>query len=104
MDPMTRRTPMKRRPAGIPAHGGLSSARGGLTIVLSISFTVLPGPAMAGDGQWTGLTQCFINGRWVTVRGNCPSSGGGGGASSGSGGGAGAAGGLYGGFYSLGYA
>lgn len=95
---------MKRRPAGIPAHGGLSCALAGLTIVFSISFTVLPGPAMAGDGQWTGLTQCFINGRWVTVRGNCPASSGGGGTSSGTGGGTGAAGGLYGGFYSLGYA
>lgn len=73
-----------------------------LTIILSISFTVLPGRAMAGDGgQYSGVTNCFIDGRWVTVRGNCPAPSGGG---TSSGGGSGAGGALYGGFYSLGYA
>ena len=79
-----------------------------LTIILSISFTVLPGLVSAGDGgQYSGVTNCFIGGRWVTVRGNCPAPSGGGGTSGGgtsSGGGSGAAGALYGGFYSLGYA
>src|SRR5512140_2036545 len=101
---MTWRAPMMRRFAGMAAWAEVSCALVGLTILLSISSTVLPGRAMAGDGQWTGLTQCFIDGRWVTVRGNCPAPSGGGGTSSGSGGGTGAAGGLYGGFYSLGYA
>jgi len=74
-----------------------------LTIILSISFTVLPALASAGDGgQFSGVTNCFINGRWVTVRGNCPAPSGGGGTASG--GGSGAAGAIQGGFYSLGYA
>lgn len=79
-------------------------------LIVGVSiFSVVPtGLATAGDGQWTGLTQCFINGRWVTVRGNCPAPSGGGASSGGGGssssGGTGAAGGLYGGFYSLGYA
>lgn len=77
-------------------------------ILLSLPLVVLPAGVSAGNGgQWTGLTQCLINGRWVTVRGNCPAPSGGGtatGSGSSSGGGAGAAGALYGGFYSLGYA
>lgn len=65
-----------------------------LIVGVSIFSVVHTGRAMAGDGQWTGLTQCFVNGRWVTVRGNCPAPSGGGGTSSGSGGGTGAAGGC----------
>ena len=42
-------------------------------VILSISVTVLPDLVSAGDGgQFSGVTNCFINGRWVTVRGNCP--------------------------------
>lgn len=74
-----------------------------LTIILSFCFAVLLGSVSAGyGGQFSGVTNCFIDGRWVTVRGNCPAPSGGGGTSSG--GGAGAGGALYGGFYSLGYA
>jgi hypothetical protein len=35
-----------------------------------------------GSGQWTGISQCYINGTFVTVRGNCPASTGGGNAGS----------------------
>jgi hypothetical protein len=80
----------------------------GLAILLSISFAVLPGRVSAGGGgQFSGVTNCFVGGRWVTVKGNCPAPSGGGASSGGgtsSGGGAGPAGALYGGFYSLGYA
>ena len=38
-------------------------------------MVVSAAPAMA---DWAGVSQCFINGKWVTVKGNCPVSGGGG--------------------------
>jgi hypothetical protein len=30
-----------------------------------------------GSGSFAGVSQCYVNGTWVTVKGNCPSSGGG---------------------------
>ncbi len=71
-----------------------------LSVFLLISFIAFASPSIAGDGAWTGLTQCYIGGRWVTVRGNCPAPSGGGGGASQSGAGAG----LYGAAYSLGFA
>lgn len=75
-----------------------------LAIILSITFTIPPGRVSAGDGGgFSGVTNCFIKGRWVTVRGNCPAAPSSGGGGTSSGGGSGAAGAIQGGFYSLGY-
>jgi hypothetical protein len=45
-------------------------------LLISLVLLVLNLPAaLAQDtvqGQWTGLTQCYVNGTWITVRGNCP--------------------------------
>ncbi len=78
-----------------------------LAVILSIPFTLLPCRASAGHGgQFTGVTNCFIGGRWVTVKGNCPaeSGGGSGGGGTPSGSNAAANGGLSGAGYQLGYA
>jgi hypothetical protein len=52
-----------------------------LALLLVVASPVL---VMAqGSGSFAGVSQCYVNGTWVSVKGNCPSSGGG----SGSGGG-----------------
>lgn len=61
-----------------------------LTLVLSLSG-VLPPPAAKAQnvqGQFSGTSNCYVNGKWVTVRGNCSTpSGGTGSRASGRGGG-----------------
>ena len=47
-----------------------------VAIILGLSLIVLSTTLAAEEGVWAGRTQCFINGQWVTVTGNCPASGG----------------------------
>lgn len=71
-------------------------------VLLVTLFAIIMGSPAAQaqvQGSWTGQTQCYINGQWVTVHGNCPSSGGGG-----SGGGSSDGYGLPGAAFQLGYA
>ncbi len=72
-----------------------------LSVFLVVSFMVSPAPTSAGDDGFAGVTNCYINGKFVTVKGNCPASSGG--ASSGSKSASGA-GGLYGAGYQIGFA
>ncbi|MEW6719382.1 MAG: hypothetical protein AB1346_02920 [Thermodesulfobacteriota bacterium] len=77
-----------------------------IAVVLGIALASIPARSFSGEGGFAGVSQCFIGGKWVTVKGNCPAAAGGGGSSSGSGGGGGGAvyNGLYGASYQLGYA
>ena len=42
------------------------------SLIVLITVFVLPDLAF---GDWAGVSQCFIDGKWVTVKGNCPDSG-----------------------------
>ena len=48
-----------------------------LLLTLFVIFFGLLAAQAQGSGTWTGVSQCYINGQWVTVQGNCPSSSGG---------------------------
>jgi len=49
------------------------------TVSLTLAFLVLvinsPLARAQVGGQFTGISQCFVNGAWVTVQGDCPSAG-----------------------------
>jgi hypothetical protein len=41
-------------------------------IVIILFVVVIGSLAAQAQGGWAGVSQCYINGRWVTVKGNCP--------------------------------
>lgn len=47
-----------------------------IAIILGLAMMIVSAAPVMAD--WAGVSQCFINGQWVTVKGNCPVSGGGG--------------------------
>ncbi|MGD0280030.1 MAG: hypothetical protein ABSC11_12070 [Smithella sp.] len=47
-----------------------------IAIILGLAMMIVSAAPVMAD--WAGVSQCFINGQWVTVKGNCPASGGGG--------------------------
>jgi len=44
--------------------------------VISLSLILTEATSVTVMAEWAGVSQCFIGGKWVTVKGDCPASGG----------------------------